>query len=70
MNSRRVTLPAVSARLRQTRTMLDARTFCVDFSAVVNSVRIGQVPTSEKPALIIADSIVSQPVDAIASFFV
>lgn len=69
MNSRRVTLRASSARLRQTRTMLDAR--ALDPLAIVrfaSSVRMGHVPVMAKPARMMAESMVSQPVDAVVSF--
>ena len=62
---RRVACGASAGRLRHTSTMEDARALTLPFSAVVSSVRIGHVPVIEKPALTIALSIVSQPVDAV-----
>ena len=68
MNSRRVHFPASGARLRQTRTMLEARAL-VPLATVrlAISVRIGQVPVMLKPARMMAESMVSQPVEAVAS---
>lgn len=66
MNSRRVQLPAVSARLRQTSTMLEARALVPwETDRDTHSVLIGQVPVMEKPAFMIAESIVSHPVEAV-----
>ncbi|MBS3947525.1 MAG: hypothetical protein KGZ57_04330, partial [Dethiobacter sp.] len=62
-NSRRVAVGASADRLRQTRTMLEARTLVPVFMPKSRSVRIGHVPLIEKPAWTTASRKVSQPVD-------
>ena len=53
--------------MRQTRTMEEARALVPEaIERLLISVRMGQVPVIEKPALMMADSIVSQPVEAVA----
>lgn len=66
--SRRVPMGAPSGRLRHTSTMEDARAFLPEaIFRLAISVRIGQVPVIEKPARMMAESIVSQPVEAVDS---
>ena len=65
-NSRRVAVGASAARLRQTRTMLEARALVpMPSMRFLRSVRIGQVPLMAKPARITASRKVSQPVLAV-----
>lgn len=64
----RVHVEAVFSRLRQTRTMEEARAFVsMAFVRTLLSVRTGHVPVMVNPALIMACNIVSQPVDAVPS---
>lgn len=56
------------SRLRQTSTMEDARALVPDAIFLLDiSVRMGHVPVMEKPALMMAESMVSHPVEAVAS---
>ena len=65
---RLVVWEAPSVRLRQTRTIDEASAFVpISIIRPPRSVRIGQVPVIEKPALIIEESIASQPVLAVLS---
>ena len=57
-----------SGRLRQTSTMEDANALVLlATERLAISVRIGHVPVMAKPALMIAESMVSQPVEACAA---
>ena len=59
---------APSGRLRHTSTMEEARALVpLPIVRPGFSVRIGHVPLMEKPARMMAESIVSQPVDAVDS---
>jgi hypothetical protein len=68
---RRVQPVASSGRFRHTNTTEDASAFDPLARALpIISVRIGHVPVIAKPARIREESIVSQPVEEVASSFV
>ena len=63
---RRVACGASAGRLRHTSTMEDASALVPDaMERFAISVRMGHVPVMAKPALMIALSMVSQPVEAV-----
>ena len=68
INSRRVQIGASTGRFRHARTIDDASAFSKALCPVGLSVRIGQVAVMEKPDLIMAESIASQPFDEVLSF--